>query len=229
MKTIYLVRHATAINRTGPTPDFERPLVKKGIKESNKMAKILALSGSKPEIFISSPANRALETAEIFARKFKCPKEKIILESDFYESMSGQTFINAIKKLDNKKSSVILFGHEPTISEFAAYLVKSFRQGIPKAGIIGIDIESSSWVNIAKEKGTIKFVQYPKSISEAQQLMKKSIAVKIEAEISKLLENVDAETAGRVSKSVKKSSKEITKIFLKKYQKKQQEKKPSKP
>jgi phosphohistidine phosphatase len=143
--------------------------------------------------------------------------------------MSGQTFINAIKKLDNKKSSVILFGHEPTISEFAAYLVKSFRQGIPKAGIIGIDIESSSWVNIAKEKGTIKFVQYPKSISEAQQLMKKSIAVKIEAEISKLLENVDAETAGRVSKSVKKSSKEITKIFLKKYQKKQQEKKPSKP
>ena len=40
MKLVILVRHATAVDRDIDSPDFDRTLVKKGKKESAKMAKI---------------------------------------------------------------------------------------------------------------------------------------------------------------------------------------------
>jgi len=99
MKMIYLVRHAAAADRSEPISDFDRPLIEKGKKESQKMANLLKSQGIKPQIYLSSSAIRAVETAQIFAKTFGYPKSKIILDEKIYSSSSGSTFIDSIKKL----------------------------------------------------------------------------------------------------------------------------------
>ena len=71
MKTLYIVRHAKSSWDNLSIDDFDRPLNKKGLKDAPKMAKHFADTYQRPDLIISSPARRALETAENFAEKLK--------------------------------------------------------------------------------------------------------------------------------------------------------------
>ena len=84
MKTIVLVRHSKAANRTAEVADYYRPLKKKGKAESKEMAMKFAKLGIDPELFITSPANRALETAIEFAKVLKYPEKDIRHEESIY-------------------------------------------------------------------------------------------------------------------------------------------------
>ncbi len=67
MKTIYLVHHAAAGKSKPKSPDRKRALSKKGRKEAIKMAKNLKKNGMLPDLLVSSPAKRAIQTARVFA------------------------------------------------------------------------------------------------------------------------------------------------------------------
>ena len=51
-----------------------------------KLPAELNLKNNLPDIIISSPANRALHTAMIFARVFDTPAGKVQIDNGFYES-----------------------------------------------------------------------------------------------------------------------------------------------
>ena len=78
MKTLYIVRHAKAIVRGTGIPDFDRSLAERGIKDARKMSKRQAKAGAEPQLLISSPAKRAIETARIFAKRLDYPKKAIV-------------------------------------------------------------------------------------------------------------------------------------------------------
>jgi phosphohistidine phosphatase len=50
-------------------PDKDRPLSDRGRRDAPKMGKRLAKRDVKPDLILSSPARRALKTAEIIAKK----------------------------------------------------------------------------------------------------------------------------------------------------------------
>ena len=66
MKTLYIVRHAKSSWEYSGIEDIDRPLKKRGIKDSHLMSKILSKEIDRPDVFVSSSANRALHTAVIF-------------------------------------------------------------------------------------------------------------------------------------------------------------------
>jgi phosphohistidine phosphatase len=70
MKTLLLVRHAKATHESGYS-DFERPLTEKGIHGAEKMAKHLQEKGIIPQLFVTSPALRTHQTANIFTDTLK--------------------------------------------------------------------------------------------------------------------------------------------------------------
>ena len=96
MKLAILVRHATAVERDVDLPDFDRILEKKGKKESSKMAKSFLSHQIQPDIWISSPAPRAMETAEIFAKTFQFPVSKILPEEKLYTDNSAKAYMDLI-------------------------------------------------------------------------------------------------------------------------------------
>lgn len=220
MKTIYIVRHATATERAQSTPDFARPLIEKGINESKKVAAALKKMNLKPQIILSSPAKRAVQTAEIFAKTFRYAQADIILDQNIYDAADGKSFLGSIQKLDAKKDNVFLFGHEPTISEFASFLLENFQESLPKTGVIGITFAVEQWRSIKKNQGTINFVHFPKNKAISRKMLKKSIEGKIQSDIQGILNDFQPQKAKSVSKTINKASKNIAKKFMKQLEKK---------
>ncbi len=164
MKIIFLVRHAKAVKRDKDIPDFERQLVEKGRKRAADMADRLKIQGIKPSLFISSPASRALETSHIFAKILEYPVHKILIKDVIYDGYTPGAFLDMIQKLEEKYGSVIVFGHNPTITDFASLLAESFNQSMPKAAIAGIEYRVDSWRDILPGEGLLKLYDYPKNI-----------------------------------------------------------------
>jgi phosphohistidine phosphatase len=148
MKTLFIIRHAKAVDRSLGIPDFERVLIKAGIKETKKIAKKFKELGIQPDLFISSPANRAFETAKIFGTELGYSNKKIIIEDELYHSSSGISFVDILKELNDEFNIVCLFGHEPTLSDLANFLFNDFQGDVPKSGIVGIDFDVKNWKNI---------------------------------------------------------------------------------
>ncbi len=69
MKTLFLIRHAKSSWDDTALPDKERPLNDRGLRDAPKMGERLAKRDVKPDLILSSPAVRALRTAEIIAKK----------------------------------------------------------------------------------------------------------------------------------------------------------------
>ena len=85
MKTLYLVRHAKAISQELGVNDFKRSLSKQGRDDAVAMSKRLWKKGIAPDLLLSSPADRALETAHIFAEQFDYPVQRILLKDEIYD------------------------------------------------------------------------------------------------------------------------------------------------
>ena len=69
MKTLFLIRHAKSSWDDTALPDKDRPLDDRGRRDAPKMGKRLAKRDVKPDLILSSPARRALTTAEVIAKK----------------------------------------------------------------------------------------------------------------------------------------------------------------
>jgi phosphohistidine phosphatase len=80
MKTLFLIRHAKSSWDDTALPDKDRPLNDRGWRDAPKMGKRLAKRHVKPDLILSSPAVRALRTAEIIAKKLDYRRKIVVNE-----------------------------------------------------------------------------------------------------------------------------------------------------
>ena len=217
MKVVYLVRHARAGVKGSSETDFDRPLEFQGIEEAKAISKRFFKTQPAPEQLISSPAKRALQTAEIFAKRMNLPAENITLKDGLYGESNTQSLIQLIGDIEESQSSVMLFGHDPQFSEAAAELAVGFDQQLPKAAIVGIGFDAESWKDVAKGKGHVVFYDYPLTKAQRAKLDKaarKEIASKLETIISDALKTVDEIGTGKLKGDIRKTSQKIAEKFL---------------
>lgn len=161
MKHLYLVRHAKSSWDNPSHSDFERPLNKRGLRDAPFMAKLLNEKIKKTDLFVSSPALRAISTAHEFASVFDFKNSEILRDERIYEASLSDLY-SVVKELSDNYKSTVLFGHNPTISMFADNLTKEFRWNMPTCGIVGIELWIESWSEISKDIGKVMFFEYPK-------------------------------------------------------------------
>jgi len=217
MKRIYLIRHATAAPRGTDMPDFERSLIPKGVKEAKRVAKRIYKNGRVTGVLVSSPANRALETAHIFAKAWDYPVQKVIVKPELYDSASGEAFWNLIKSFDNGWDSVVLFGHDPSLSELAKSLAKGFNEMLPKSGAVGFAWNTDSWERVTPESGRLILLEFPKPGYEPDKLMKsatRELSAMLSDSVGALLSEIDTEGAAAIRKRIRKSSQRLAEDFL---------------
>jgi phosphohistidine phosphatase len=118
MKTLFLIRHAKSSWDDTALPDKDRPLGDRGRRDAPKMGKRLAKRDVKPDLILSSPARRALTTAEIVAKKLDYKLKDIVVDDRLYAG-AVHDLLNVIHKLGDKLERVMLFGHNPELTEFA--------------------------------------------------------------------------------------------------------------
>ena len=163
MKTLYLIRHAKSSWENSEHNDEERPLIEKGIKRAKKIGNYLKGKNVEADVIISSHANRALETAQIIAKKINYSKDKIIIDKKIYDSGIDNLF-NIIYGTSNDYKCIILVGHNPTFTNIANYFLDEKIDNLPTAGLVCIEFETNQWNEIVNATKLKNYVIRPKEL-----------------------------------------------------------------
>ena len=162
MKKLLLVRHAKSSWDDISQKDFDRPLNDRGHKDAPRMAKRLLKDDVKINAFVSSPAVRALTTAEYFAEVYGEKKKHIIRETLLYHP-APEVFFNIISGFDDDHKTVAIFSHNPGITEFANLLGVARIDDMPTCAIYAVKADIKLWKDFKDAKKEFWFFDYPKN------------------------------------------------------------------
>jgi phosphohistidine phosphatase len=160
MKKLYLARHAKSDWKNDLRSDMDRPLKGSGVRDAYSTAEYLRGQGDVPELIVSSAATRALHTALIFARSMGYPLAKVNINEDIYHANTKGLF-EIVRSFSNKVSSAMLFGHNPTITDFVNKCINHRIDNVPTTGIACLSFQADAWTDIDK-KAELVFFDYPK-------------------------------------------------------------------
>ena len=166
MKNLFLTRHAKSSWGNPGLADIDRPLNERGKKAAPFMGKLIVDKGEKPDLLISSPANRALSTAKAFGGAMGLVENDIIIDRTIYGAGAQQLF-ELVKNQDDLYKSIMLFGHNPTFTSFVNLLTGNNIMNVVTCGVIRIDFEFSSWTNIDFGSGRLVYYEYPKKYANS--------------------------------------------------------------
>lgn len=163
-KSLLLIRHAKADRDDLLLADFQRPLNERGQTNAQEMASRIIRKQLIPEQLISSPAQRAITTAKLFASEFEIQHSEIIQESEIYEAKT-EILLNLVNNLDESSNFTALFGHNPGLSSLANYLCDEAAINLPTCGIILLRFPFEKWQMLSKGTGELILFDYPKNKS----------------------------------------------------------------
>ena len=162
MKNLILIRHAKS-SWDAPLIDKHRPLSKRGIDDAHLVS--ANVGGHLPKSFVvwSSTAQRAKNTAHIFAANLSIPVDNIIFKDDLY-TFEEKKLEQIIKSCDNKYDNLILFGHNEAITNFVNTFGNLAVENVPTSGFVSMSFEGDDWESI--RKGKTEKVVFPSELKK---------------------------------------------------------------
>jgi phosphohistidine phosphatase len=140
---LFIVRHGIAVDREDPKcpADPDRFLTDEGIEKTRQVAQGVAEVGAAPDLMVTSPYLRALQTAEIFATQLGYAKQKI-KKSDFLLPGAEPLQLFREQAKDKELSVVFVFGHAPHLDDLVATALgtKHHITSLKKAGVAYVEL-----------------------------------------------------------------------------------------
>ena len=162
MKRLVIVRHAKAEKAEGRQRDFDRALADRGRHDAAEMGRRLARCEVRPDIILTSPAQRTLATARLIARELDFPWDEIRAVKAVYLADDGD-LLGLVRELDGRVECALLVGHNPGVSELAHVLVRDFTQELPTCAVVSIDLPADTWAGVKRGSGSLRAYDYPKN------------------------------------------------------------------
>ncbi len=121
---LYVMRHGRAASRADWTaPDAERPLTDEGRERSRAAARGLKALGVEPAAVVTSPYERARETAAIVATELGAPLE----QEPALEPGADLDALAAVLAAHADDAELLIVGHEPDLSTLVGELIGGKR------------------------------------------------------------------------------------------------------
>ncbi len=159
MKKLYIVRHTQKEDEQIGIDDYDRELSPKGVEEAESMAHSFTLRNPSIDLIVASPAIRTKKTAEIFAKALNYNKT-IMLNEVLYMAFVNE-LLETITYTFDTIDSMLLVGHNPSLTALAITLV-GFKEKFEMGGIMEIDFDCNSWIDICKENAKLISYEHPK-------------------------------------------------------------------
>ena len=157
-KQLFLLRHAQAENIDALKIDADRHLTKTGEKNAFNIGKYLKKEVEQIDKILCSPAKRTKQTLENLNMNYK--------NSEFIPSIYGSQTNTLFKLIQSQKKSImnlLLIGHNPSITQLASFFYGKYISEIPTCGLIKIEFNVKSWVDISDKTKTLFKYHYPKN------------------------------------------------------------------
>ncbi len=161
MRVLTLIRHAKSSWNQAKLSDFERPLNERGLRDAPRMAaRVLELLG-RPDRIVTSPAVRALTTAQCFAGVLELGAHNLQTSARIYDA-SVSTLFKQVRDLDDADRHVMMFGHNPGFSQLAQQLAPCPFDDMPTCAVVQIVLAANSWGDVDHGCGRVLHYLYPK-------------------------------------------------------------------
>ena len=164
MKTLTLVRHAKSSWKDSSLSDRDRPLKKRGERDAPVMGKRIAAAGIRPSLIISSPAVRAWTTAKAVAKELNYPFEFLQREDELYLA-SLDSLLDVVAAQEAGFNNLMLFGHNPGLTDFANHLSAGLTRNVPTAGVVCVNFNRDDWLLHERPRTDLILYDYPKKLS----------------------------------------------------------------
>lgn len=166
MNTLVVVRHAKSSWKEPGLSDHQRPLNKRGRRDSLFLARCVAESLGCPDLIVSSPALRAKTTAETFAAAAGYETSQVVLDERIYEACVPD-LIEVIRQLPDTAAIVFLFGHNPGMTELINAVSNVQLDNLPTCGMATFRSDAP-WACFGETQLELAAFDYPKNHPELQ-------------------------------------------------------------
>ncbi len=134
---LYLLRHAHAGEPAEwEGDDDQRPLTRKGRRQSKRLGTFMRAVGLKPDALVTSPLVRAAETAELVAKALHID---VLVDPRLTGDLGIGRLDTILGELDAERP--VLVGHDPDFSALVALLCGASRIPMKKGALARIDVE----------------------------------------------------------------------------------------
>ena len=146
MKTLLLMRHGKSSWKDETLEDHERPLKKRGRKDSARIAKEIRKRDLEPNLILCSTAIRARQTAEILVEALDAPN-KVVFSDELYMG-EPQDFITALKEFTDDEDIVMIVAHNPGLEAYLQ-IVDGEIESLPTAGLGYLLLAVDDWQELS--------------------------------------------------------------------------------
>ena len=167
MRTLYITRHAKSSWDDPRADDFHRPLNDRGQRDAPFMAQVFRSRNEPVDLLMSSTAVRALTTAHLFAMALGMERSAVQEDRMMYLA-ELPALIKRVDQLPDSAKRVMLFGHNPGLSELVEFLGDADLGEIPTCATVRIDLPINSWREASRGLGSVVWSDFPKRHKELQ-------------------------------------------------------------
>jgi phosphohistidine phosphatase len=164
MKRLLLLRHAKAVPATQPLADIDRPLAERGERDARRIGKRLRGQQLHPTLLLTSPAARALRTAQLVADAIEYPRDAITLDRRLYLAEPA-AIVESIARQNDANKTLVVVGHNPGLTELAHRLLPALDvDDLPTCAVVGLDyVDAIAWQDIESAAAELCYYDYPKN------------------------------------------------------------------
>lgn len=155
---IYILRHAIAEDAADGQSDADRRLTPAGQAKLRRVMARAGESGVRPDVILTSPYVRAVQTAEI-------AKAELGFEEDLIQTETLVPFSNPFEVWDEVREyasakQILLAGHNPLLSSFICLLIGAAGHAIDlkKSAMARVDVRSPG----PQPRGTLVWLLTPR-------------------------------------------------------------------
>jgi len=160
MRSLFLIRHSKAEDEA--QSDFDRKLTSEGKKLAKTISENIKTTPGTYSKLISSPALRAIATANIFSETYGIRLELIVKNDFLYKYSTVDRFFLFLDSFENN-SELWIFGHNPMLSEIVSYLTDDKIMSMPKCAVAAFQTEANNWLEATPANTKLLFFENPKN------------------------------------------------------------------
>lgn len=142
---LYLMRHGIAVSRHDPDcpPDPQRPLTDEGVRRTRRAARGLRALGAAPERILSSPYDRAVQTAQVVAGVLEVPEGQVHRTEALLPGAPPAALLAELRAVE--AAAVLCTGHAPHVDRLLAEALGASgeRTAMKKAGVACLELDAA--------------------------------------------------------------------------------------
>ncbi|HEY0098306.1 MAG TPA: histidine phosphatase family protein [Pyrinomonadaceae bacterium] len=155
MKTIHLLRHAKSSWKDPGQSDFERPLNGRGREAAPLVGQFMLQKKVRPNLILSSPAERARQTAALVIKAANLDAE-LRFDERIYEADAAR-LLEVVSQIDEAAGVALLVGHNPGMEDLLTTLTGE-RHAMPTAALARIILDVEKWGKVREGAGRLDWL-----------------------------------------------------------------------